>query len=327
MATPSPPGPKVQASPESAAELRVSLAHALRSGTAVWLRLDGASVDDAKLQSAFCRSLVRLGLGGEDPRGLPDVAVLDWSSVSSCTAEGVAMFVVLLRRITAAGMRVIVCAPGAPSVAHVINDTGVRAACASAQWIPYQCAGRATIKPLARAAIFAPGTNNTVDDFCDDLATALRQVGQARAAVRVVMSVVQEMLHNVLSHSGAGHAAAIALLFPSRRPALVQVGVADDGVGITGHVLTQPRHRWLGCFSDASVTETVLHEALSGRASESGGGMSYLVRRLLSETQSTVMIRSGAALLVLRSAAPGRYERTALTFGGGTQIRVEFRVA
>lgn len=253
--------------------------------------------------------------------------MLDWSGVLKCTAEGVAMFAVLERRLIAAGVKVFVCAPSAASVAHVMDQTGVRAACVSTEWIACECTGRITIESLARAAIFGPGTNDSVDTFSDDLASALHRPGLPRATTRAFMAVVHEVLHNVLSHSSADHAAAVALLFPSRHPAVAQVGVADDGIGISGHILAQPRHQWLGCFSDASVTETVLHEALSGRDSDTGGGMSFLVRRLLSDAESTVMVRSGSALLVLRNTAPGQYKKTALTFGGGTQFRIELRLA
>ena len=54
--------------------------------------------------------------------------------------------------------------------------------------------------------------------------------------------------------------------------------------------------------------------------------MARVIKRLLRQTDTTVMLRSAAALITLRSTAPDCFERQALTYGAGTQIRLELRL-
>jgi hypothetical protein len=191
-------------------------------------------------------------------------------------------------------------------------------------------AGGAPVDLLAPMAVFGPDSNDSVDLFCDELSASLRRLETPRRTLLAVMGTTQELLHNVLSHASARHASAVALLHVRKRPRVLQVGIADDGVGIAGAVLHQERHRWLEWFHDTSVTEAVLQQALTGRPSApeagNGGGMARIIRRLLSESASTVMLRSGAALILLRSTTPDRCERHTLTYGAGTQVRLEIRL-
>lgn len=310
--------------------LRRSLQQSLKSGHAAWIRLDGLPVEDSSTHSAFCHTLVRFGMGAETGRMTPQIAVLDWSLVDTCSAEGLAFFAVLHRHLIAAGIHVIVCAPASRTVGRLLEEAGVRACCGGQTWVVSTPVDGVPCESVASAALFGPDANKSVDRFCDDLSERIKRLAVGRGPARAITGTTYELLHNVLSHASARHAAATAVLFSRKRPRVLQVGVADDGISIAGSVLSHPRHQWLQSFHDASVTATVLHQTLSGRTttadSGTGGGMARIIRRLLREATATVMVRSGAALITLRATAPDRFEKTALTYGSGTQIRVELRL-
>ena len=314
----------------SVAGLRRSLHQSLKSGHAAWIRLDGLPVDDSSTHSALCHALVRVGMGAVTGRMVPQIAVLDWSLVDTCSAEGLAFFAVLHGHLTTAGIQLIVCAPASKTVSLLLEQSGVHAYCGGGTWVPSTPARGVSCECVASAALFGPEANESVDKFCDDLSDTIKRLAVGRGPARAVTGTTYELLHNVLSHANAGHAAAAAILFSRKRPPVLQVGVADDGIGIAGAVLSHPRHEWLQSFHDASVTETVLNQTLSGRTttldSGTGGGVARIIKRLLRETTATVMFRSGAAMVTLRSTAPDRFEKTALTYGSGTQVRLELRL-
>lgn len=302
----------------------------MRRREAAWIRLDGLSLNVDSTHSALCHALTPFGLGAEPGHAVPTLVVLDWSTVTDCSAEGIAFFAVLVRRLSAMGVRVIACQPLGTAVSEVLKCSGVRSVCGPTEWVPCPCEKGFAAESLAPAAIFGPDANDSVDDFCDGLSTAIRRLGVVRRTAAAVMGTTHELLHNVLSHAHAQHAAATALLLPRKRPQVLQIGVADDGIGITGSVLRHERHQWLSWFHDASVTEVVLHQALSGREAAvdggGGGGLANILQRLLRETPATVLLRSGAAYITLRSTAPDHFEKTALTYGAGTQFRLELRL-
>lgn len=313
----------------SSTALRKSLNDACKSGYAAWVRMDGLTLDDRSTHGAFCHTLTKFGLGADSGRQIARIAVLDWSHVEGCSAEGIAFFPVLVRRLVHEGVKVFACRPADRAIADVLECCGVLSACKTVEWVRCLEHKALHIESLAPAAIFDGDANETVDVFCGELSGALKRLELTTAARKAVMGTTQELLHNVLSHAGASHAAAIGILLPRKRPKLIQIGVADDGMGIRDAVLRNGRHEWLQWFHDASVTEAVLNGALSGRAETPdggrGGGMARMIRRLLSENRSTVMLRSGAALITLRSSAPEQFVREALTYGPGTQVRVELR--
>lgn len=313
----------------SVSSLRASLSPLRRSGAAAWVSLQGLPLEDARAHSALCQTLTQFGMGADRGRRVPDVAVLDWSNVDGCSAEGIAFFAVLARHLVGRGVRVVVCHSADSAVREVLEHAGIVAACGPVPWVSCPTRNASAVESIVPAAIFADETNDSILSFCDELSSCLARLGISRAHKRAVMGTTQELLHNVLSHASASHAAATALLLPRKRPKVLQIGIADDGQGIPGTVVRHERHRWLEWFHDAGITEVVLNRALSGREradSGSGGGMARIIRRVLGETQSTVMLRSGAALITLRSNAPDRFERRALTYGAGTQIRLELRL-
>jgi hypothetical protein len=133
-------------------------------------------------------------------------------------------------------------------------------------------------------------------------------------------------LQNVLAHSGAQHACAVALVHPLKRPPEVEVGIADGGRGIASGVLSQERHGWLFSFTDGAVTAAALTRGLSGRAEDDGGGaLAGLIRGLIRECGATVVVRSGAALLRL-NPPDGRCAPCNLSCGWGTQTLIRVRI-
>lgn len=307
--------------------LRASLGEATRTGATAWIRLRGLDIDDAMAHSALCNTLERLGLARGAAATPPQLVVLDWSTVGECSAEGVAFFATLAQQFVRDGVRVIVPEPAVEAIRGILTESGLRAGCEGLEWVPCEASGRGAGRSVARAAIFSALANESVDDFCDDLSATLEELRVPRVTARAVTGTTFEMVHNVLSHAAAPHGAAIALLFPRRRPKILQVGIADNGLGIPEALLRHPRHEWLGWFSDAEVTTRVLSGNLSGRgAEEGGGGLARAVKRMLTETPSRLLLRSGAALITLESSSPERFIRRRLTYGTGTQIRMEFQI-
>src|SRR5690349_6647272 len=260
--------------PSSIESLRNSSRASRKAGETAWIRLDGLSVEDGTTHAALCHTLTRFRLGADTGRPVPKIVVLDWSTVENCSAEGLAFFAVLATRLLADGLRVIACEPSVGAIAQVIRQSGVHAACQPLTWIPCTCDKSRTVESLAPIATFSSESNETIDLFCETLSEGLKQVGLSRKQAAMVMGTMQELLHNVLSHANAAHGVAASLLFPKKRPKVVQIGIADDGAGIPETVLRQGRHEWLQWFHDASVTEVVLSQALSSRdkTTESGNG-------------------------------------------------------
>jgi hypothetical protein len=185
----------------------------------------------------------------------------------------------------------------------------------------------AAIQSFVPAAVWTRDADSSAGRFCDELGLGLKAIGVSKSVSRGIMSTTVELIHNIQSHSGARFASVAALLLPRRRPRVLQVGVADDGIGIPGAILSQPLHQWMSWFPDASVAEVVLDHALSGREAQTGGGMAHHVRRLVSETQCRVDIRTGASHLFLTSDRPSTFKKTYLNAGLGTQVRLDVRLA
>lgn len=308
--------------------LRASLAGSGRNRTTAWIKLGGLAIEEASAHGAFCNTLERLGLTTDATASPPQLVVLDWSTVDECTSEGVSFFATLARQLVESGVRVIVTEPASAGIRGVLADSGLRARCDGLEWVPCEACGHITVRSIARAAFFSRVQNESVDDFCDDLSAALEDLRVPRKTLVAIAGTTFEMLHNVLSHADAPHGAATALIFPRRRPKVLQVGIADNGLGIPGSVLRHPRHAWLAWFSDAEVTSAVLRGNLSGRGAESGldeggGGLARAVRRLLSETSARLVLRTARALVILQSGQPDRFMLHRLTYGTGTQIRLQ----
>ena len=138
-------------------------------------------------------------------------------------------------------------------------------------------------------------------------------------------SLIHELLQNVISHSSSRHAA-IGARAVAPRGKTIEIGLADDGVGIAAHVVAQSSHSWLSWLSDASVTETTLANQLSGRDPHSGGGcLGEVMRAFLRQADADVTIRSGTAHVKFANARDFSVTKHNLTFGMGTQILIRIR--
>lgn len=315
---------------QSLATLRESFVPWSRTGKGMWLRLGGLATDDARVHGALCNALERLFAA--EAGAVPEALVLDWTGVSNCSAEGLALFGVVVRRLSEQAVRIIIVEPDFTDTQAAVAESRVIEECGGLDWVPSAASKRSILRCCTRAAAFSGAANESVDDFLDGLSDALQAHAVPPPGIRALMGTAMELLHNVLSHAGASHAAAAAFVLPRRRPPVLQLGIADDGIGIPSAVLRHPRHEWLNWFSDAGITRAVIRDQLSGRGDTEhgpeigGGGMARVIRRLLEETTSEVTLRSGSALIRLTSDDPDHYDVHRLTYGAGTQVRVELRL-
>lgn len=102
-------------------------------------------------------------------------------------------------------------------------------------------------------------------------------------------------------------------------------------MGIPTSLLTQVRHARLAEYSDALATRAALRDPLSGRSEEmvgafTGGGMARMVKRLVTDAGATVTFRSGAALVRINPSSGDDPVVSRLTYGHGTQTRIEIPI-
>lgn len=288
-----------------------------------WIRAEAFSLDNEQWHSALCRVLSHFGVCGDTSRVAPQVAVLDWSRAEICSAEGLAFFAVLIHRLTSIGVTVVACDAALSDVSLVLETSGVRAMTQTKRWISGGREARNSIETLVPLAVSATGTMDGIGSFCNSLNDSLVALGAPKRTRQAVVGTVTDLIQNVKAHSQAQYAAATALLLSRKRPKIIQIGIADDGLGIPNTILSQPLHQWLSWFPDASLTEVVLDQGLSSRESQSGGGSAHLIRRLVSEVRSRVIIRTGGALISFDSEAPSKFMKRNVSLGLGTQVRLE----
>lgn len=312
--------------------LRQTLQPRLDDGAAAWVRLAGLSLDDLKAHRGFCQAMTRCGIAAELGIPLPSIVVLDWSVVAQCGAEGLAYFRVLVEQFVRLGILVVVCEPSDAGLRRVFANAGMLAGLSSLARVPNPSSGIATCEALCQMTVFSTATHASLATFLDQLGSSLERLGSSRRRRQAIMGVAGELLQNILTHAGAMTGAAVATLLPRRRPKVVQVGVADDGIGIARSFLALGTDRDIQQFSDAMVTHVVLGRSLSGRGASNGervagGGLSRLFTRLLDEHPGTrVLLRSGEAFCALDAAHPASWKRDRLMAGGGTQVRLEVRL-
>ena len=309
-----------------ASELRALLGPALRAREAKWIRLDGLSANTLASHDALQASLRAFGIHGDSGESRPEIAVLEWGSVFEGAADGLAFFPLLTRMLAAAGSKVFCCMPSAGSLTSLI----IRASCASVadpgvRWIPGALASSSSIDVVTGLLLLPRGKGDGISAALDSLETQMAKLGCQELA-GVTTGLVIELLQNIQTHSSCGHAALAAVVFKRNRPPTLQIGIADDGMGLAANLLSDVRHSWLGQFSDASIAEATLGHGMSGRGAQStGGSLGGLMRTFLTETSSEVTLRTGAAHVVMSSADPTRYKKRNLTYGVGTQLLVAIR--
>lgn len=307
-------------------QLRRSLSDALRRRDAIWLHAGGFSAYHPPRHRALLHALEAAGVAGDSQRrALPSTLVFDWTTTETCTADGFALFGVAGLWLSAHGLRPIVCGPALRDLALLLEVTGLRDAGCWGRWIENAPIGANRLRPLGRAGTFggALGRGN-LREFLSDLAAALRAIGTERERAHLIEAVAMDMMQNARAHAGNALGCVVALVEHRRRPARVQIGMADSGPGIPTHVLRQPAYSDLAPFSDLTVVGAVLNHALSGRAGGAGGGFARLATRIVQDFGGEVCVRSGAALVSLGPAAGACGVR--LNTGWGTQVLVSMPI-
>lgn len=312
----------------SVAQLRHELQPLLKSRRARWVALGGLGANDVQAHSALQTSLRCVGFYGETGEQRPELFVLDWTAASDCSADGFAMLPVLVFALRERGVDTLICGPRDAGIARLSEEMNLPAACGGNDWIANPLSGSPGARALAAATAFSStGPRPDLDRFFDELGAALQTLEGNADHLDVAYALLGEAVQNVRSHSGARRAVATAMLRTRYRPPVVEFGLADDGVGVSANLLYQDRYAWLAQFTDASVTETVIHQQLSGRASGvGGGGFGALLRETLETTGCKVVLRTGSAHLAFGGKDPSRYRKKNLTYGAGTQLKIELRL-
>ena len=308
----------------SAEDLRRRFLEDRRAGRVAWIDLRGLSIDRTDMHGALLHALTAFRLGADHGRAVPGTVVLDWTNVDGTSAEALAMFAVLVRTLVSQGISVVICEPEDGDIAAALEASAIRTACGTVTWIPRVSRRLRRVEALAPSAQFGGALGlASLRPFLAGVVEALQQLGTDEDRVALVADGVMEILQNVITHAEAEHAAAVLVLHRRRRPRVVEVGVADSGMGIATNILIQPRHAWLAPFSDRGTTEAVFAQALSGRdATEGGGGMTRIMRRLVDSCGATLIVRSGAAKITLTGSGAGGLSVVGHTFGWGTQTRL-----
>jgi len=310
----------------SSQSLYESTARMRRTGEVRWICLSGLCVD-SKNHSAFCRAVCELSSLTDAASTSPQLIVLDWGRVEVCSAEGIAFFLILVRWLLEQRMSFVVCSPTHFGVSTALDRGGARTCCGDAVcWIRSESRGVAAVEEIAQCVVLARGEDQVVSTFLDELSASLTRLQLPKATRQLVMGLTHEVFQNVRSYAEANFVAAAAYYFQRRH--CLQIGIADDGVGIADTILRQDRHAELDWFSDARIVSLVLRRGLSGRAvaadgTVSGGGMSQLIPVVLNGVRSAIMLRSGRALLGLRSDSPKYPAPQRFNFARGTQFRLE----
>lgn len=310
----------------TASELRALLGPALRARKAKWIRLDGLSANTLAVHDALQTSLRAFGIHGDCGEARPEIAVLEWGSVFEGAPDGLAFFPLLTRMLATAGTKVFCCMPSVGSLTSLI----IRASCATVadpgvRWIPGALAKPSSIDLITGLLLLPCGKGDGISAALDSLETQMADLGCQELA-GVTTGLVVELLQNIQTHSECRHAVLAAVVLKRNRPPTLQIGIADDGMGLAANLLSDVRHSWLGQFSEASIAEATLGHGISGRGAEStGGSLGGLMRTFLGETRSEVILRTGAAHVTMSSEDPMRCKKRNLTYGVGTQLLIAIR--
>lgn len=295
--------------------------------TAGWQGVDlaGLSIDDAAANSLLCNSLQRCGLATDGDVESPLYPRLDWSRADGTTAAGLAFFSVVVRELLGRGQRYQIIEPADRRLLSLVtgqcSDLEI-----SGEWTPAVCESfsGARIECLAATKI-AQGTVG-MSHFLDVCADALSPHSVA-GEVALCMGCVQELIGNALGHAESPHAAAVLFRMPTRRPVVIEIGIADCGPGIAATILRQERHHGLTSFSDATLLDAVFRSAFSGRDAEQGGGGFGRTFTQVAECPATqLVIRSGCGWLSTARDAQG-FRKSRFTWGVGTQASLTLRLS
>jgi len=296
---------------------------------APWISTLGIGISDAAKHIAFQGGLRATAVHESLGRATPSFVVMDWSQIAEVSADGLAYAAVLHHTLPERGVSVI-CAPPAdasvrvllaPSLAGPLYGEGVT-------WLPVSGSASRSGDPMTLLCPLVAFLGSHGRLRAGELLGALESALEAHGwpAIDLISDLVMELAQNVLAHANARIAAICAVLHRRRRPPVLQIGLADGGIGIAASMMEHPRHAWLGLTSEASAVESVYVARMSRRGLEEGGGvLSCILEDLLARYNSRVTVRSGGGHLAVSSAAPHRIVRTSASIGYGTQYLIEIR--
>lgn len=311
---------------ETSTQLRARLRAARDTIASVFIRLDGLAVEPTATHAAMQQYLRRAGLGDELVGPTPTLVALDWTCVEGCPAEGLALFGVLARVLQQRGRTVIICGPMALDLAAVVAESGLQQHSEPAIWISCDANGVRKSAPITPALLFrSPALGPTVTELLMAVETVMLRHSAAPDAIDLTTSLLMELLQNVGTHAAGAWASVVAVIHSRRRPAVLEIGMADSGDGLPKSVLSGPRLRWLVPLCDASILEAFVANGVTSRPIDSGGGaLRDVVLKFLDVVPAgVVLIRSGSALIRLDRALARSIRPTQLSYGFGTQIRLE----
>lgn len=315
----------------SSEELRGELRAQLRSGEARWIQLKGLSAENALHHRALCATLAAIGLNAARGTQVPQLVILDWSTVDECAADGVALFCVIATSLLDRGTRVVVCMPAGSDLAQVVGDALAQAVRAEVTRITVPQTPSQRVQCVTPPVSLGLNSKPAIRGFCEGLSAGLQRRESAERTRKAIMAFATELVLNSLQHAQATSVRATALLYTRRRPQVIEIGLADNGVGITESLVSTPAFARLGHLHDTSVVEFVLDQAASARsmpdsAAASRGGFGQAIKALVETVTASVTIRSGRALLTVGSDGRADYRREAFDHGLGTQVLASIRV-
>ena len=307
----------------NATDVRRSLVVELRDRTAVWLRATGFSAERAPDHGAFLKTIERFGLGGERTNIRPTLAVLDWSTIDTCAADGIAMFAVLGQQLATQRTSLLVCGPTMSDLAFILSESGIQASEGWTRWFTAAQTPAKRVRVLGAAAVFGSSLGRgNLSSFLDSLRAGLDDLKVSGDRADFIQALATDMVQNTRAHASGAHACALAVIEPRRRPAWIHLALADSGPGVASHVLQLADHGRLSAFSDFTVVRAVLDQALTSRPNGSGGGFSRLAAEATSQFGGVVRVRTGTALVCLQGSKQPKGAR--LSSGWGTQILASF---
>ncbi len=292
--------------------------------------MQGLSLDD-KSHVAALRALEGAGLR-PGVSGLDGITViLDWGTAREYSADGVALFQVVVRVLVGAGATVFILPPATCDMREIVDSPEMRASCEGAIWVDGACDDADRVLALGSVGSFSSSERGTSGAFCAGYELAMSRVAMPGDLRKLLNGIVWDVIQNVVCHAEASYAAILGLHFHRKRPGLLEIGVADDGRGMADALLDQPDHRWMDQFLDVSLLENLFRRNLSSRsgmsdsASPASGGLGALLGILFSKAPVTVLVRSNRVLIQLASDGSIRRSHT-LSCGVGTQLRIAIRL-
>ena len=307
-------------------QLRARLRAARDTLSSVFICLDGLAVEPTAVHAAMQQFLRRAGLGDELIGLPPSVVAFDWTCADGCPAEGLAMFSVLVRVLQTRGRVVFVCGPMATDLAAVVAESGLQQHSDPAIWIASSTSGARRSACITPAVLFrSPVPRHAATQLLEAVEAVMANYSAGPDAIDLTSSLLMELLQNVGTHAAGAWVSVVAVLHNRRRPAVLEIGIADSGDGLPKTVLSGPRLRWLAPLCDASILGAFVANGFTSRPVEAGGGaLRDVVLKFLDVVPTAVMlIRSGSALIRIDRSLARSVRPTQLNYGFGTQVRVE----